>query len=275
MAQDEGARPAGETAGTLVDGHVHLHDIFEVGPFLRAAARNFARERGRAGGRTGPDVLLLAESHGASGFERVAAHGGGGIRVEATGEPETLSVAVDGETALYVVAGRQVVTRERLEVLALGTRAAIEDGDELVATIGRVVEAGAVAVLPWGFGKWTGERGRLVREVILDRERLPHLFVGDNGGRPSALPHPALLAEAERHGRIVIPGTDPLPLPAEAGKAGRFGFALDRAPDPERPFAALREWLAALTSSPPGYGALERLPVFLERQAELRLRKGG
>lgn len=272
MAAPDGARTVGGAGTALVDGHVHLHDIFPVDRFLDAAATNFAREAGRLGSDASSSVLLLAESHGVRGFERIAGHRSAPFRVEATQEPHSVRIVREAEPPLIVVSGRQVVTAERLEVLALGTREVLPDGEDVATTLARVVESGALAVLPWGFGKWAGARGRRVRELVEDVPRFPHLFLGDNGGRPSRLPRPALLADGERLGRLVLPGTDPLPLAAEAGKAGRFGFVVDGALAAEHPFRSLRDFLMAQRTSPPAYGALERVGVFVRRQVALRRR---
>ena len=67
-----------------------------------------------------------------------------------------------GTLPVLVIAGRQIVSAERIEVLALGTRTQIPDGQPLAATIDAVRADGALAVLPWGFGKWWGARGRMV-----------------------------------------------------------------------------------------------------------------
>lgn len=259
----------------LVDSHVHLHACFEPAAFLDAASANFARARAGYGLAAGvPGCLLLTESAGVEGFERLAdgAASSGPWQVRRCAEPVSLVALRDGDSPIIVVAGRQIVTAESLEVLALGTRATFRDGGPTRPTIEEVVRAGALAVLPWGFGKWTGRRGGLVRAVIEDRPQGP-VFVGDNGGRPRLWPRPGLFALAERAGMIVLAGSDPLPFPGEIAKAGRYGLVAAAEPDPDRPFEALRGWLQEQRRSPPVYGTRDAAWTFLDRQIRLQLRK--
>ena len=83
---------------------------------------------------------------------------------------------------LLVIAGRQVVTAEHLEVLALLCHETIEDGQTLADTMAHISSTGAIALLPWGVGKWSGVRGQLVAEAA-SRHRV---LLGDNADDRSA-----------------------------------------------------------------------------------------
>jgi hypothetical protein len=171
-----------------------------------------------------------------------------------------------------VIAGRQVVTRERLEVLALGTVAPLRDGESIETTLGAVRDAGAAAVLPWGVGKWLGARGAIVARVLADPQ-WADVFLGDNGNRLTLGPEPPHLTTARRAGRGVLPGSDPLPLPGEETRVGSYGFAVEVALDTLRPAAALLTLLksgAAFVT----FGRRTALPRFIGRQLALKL-KGG
>lgn len=260
------------TGAALVDAHVHLHRCFAPAAFLDAAARNVAAAAAAWGlpGDT-PGVLLLAEQAGVDAFGALA----GGPPLEGwTLGPITEAVSLratgPGRPPLILVAGRQLVSAEGLEVLALGTRQAWPEGRPAAALIEAALQAGALVVLPWGFGKWWGRRGALARRLLAAD---PRLCAGDNGGRPAGVPRPRGLGLAARAGRLVLPGTDPLPLPAEVGKAGRFGFVVPADLDPDRPFASLKAWLVRQRASPRAYGRLERPATFLARQLALRRRR--
>jgi len=69
----------------------------------------------------------------------------------------------------------------------------------------------------------------------------------------------------------VLPGSDPLPLPAEIARPGSFGFVAGTGLDPERPFAALKAWLEARTTSPAPYGRPLAPWTVVRRQLALRL----
>lgn len=261
----------------LADGHVHVYGCFDPASVFDAAAANFAAAARELGIRGRYDGVLCLVDREQDGFF-AAVRGGlrgrvwrgrhGYWEAEPGGEPETL-VVKRGGTRLLVIAGRQLATRERLEVLAIGTAAPLRDGEPLEATLCGIREAGAAAVLPWGAGKWLGPRGELVARMLEDPE-WRNVFVGDNGNRPELLPEPKQLAAARRAGRRVLPGSDPLPLPGEEARVGSYGFAVDAALDPLHPAAALIALLASGTSFAP-FGRRTPLTRFVGRQLALRL----
>jgi hypothetical protein len=251
-------------AGYPVDAHVHLHPRFDVASVLTVAARNMAAVA------QGPAMLMLTESAGVDAFDALP-EAAGPWRITETEEPVSrLARSTDG-SELAIVGGRQIVTAEGLEVHALGTRRTFDDGQSVHDVLADVPQDGALAVLPWGFGKWSGARGQLVMDVIENAP--PELMLADSGVRPGLMARPALLVRAETAGRKIIAGTDPLPLAREAGKAGQFGFLAKHAFDPDRPFAAVAAWLAEQRISPETYGHLESPFGFLAAQIAMQIRK--
>lgn len=276
MSTAPGNRTASFTV--LVDAHVHLHDGVAAAALLDAAAANTAaaaRELRLPADTAG--MLLLAEAHGVDAFSQLASgdRPAGSWRLEPTGETVSLLATRSARPPLVLVAGRQMVTAEGLEVLALGARATFADGQPTRVTLAAALDAGALAVLPWGVGKWTGGRRALIHELLLEEALTGRLYAGDNGGRLAWSPRPRLLVEAERHGRLVLPGSDPLPLPAEVSKPGRYGFVAEIDLDRRMPFSTLKRWLDQQTESPRPYGRLERPLAFLGRQIAMQLRKHG
>ena len=173
-----------------------------------------------------------------------------------------------GET-IIIVAGRQIVTAEKLEVLALGTTSAFPDGQPIRAVMQSVTNGGAVAVIPWGFGKWWGRRGQLVRGLI-DATRDVPFCLGDNGGRAYGLPRPSLFHVADDHGIPVLPGSDPLPLPGHVSRPGSYGFVLNDWRESSQPSSAMKERLRALTHSPSTFGNLSSPSAMMRSQLGLR-----
>ena len=247
-----------------VDAHVHLHPHFDVAGVLTAAARNMAAVA------QGPAMLMLTESAGVDAFAALP-EAAGPWQITATEEPVSrLARSADG-FELAIVGGRQIVTAEGLEVHALGTRRTFDDGQPIHDVLADVPHDGALAVLPWGFGKWSGARGALVADLI---DAPPAgLMLADSGVRPGLIARPDLLVRAEAAGFKTIAGTDPLPLTREQGKAGRFGFIAEHAFDAARPFAALADWLAGQSTSPRTFGHLESPLGFLYAQAAMQIRK--
>lgn len=251
------------TAATIaIDGHVHLRDPARDADALQAAARNFA-QWAKVDSRIG--VLMLAEAGGENAFSRLATRTrtAASLACRVTGEAESLWIDVS-DWRLLVVAGQQLVTREGLEVLALATVQRHADGLPLDALLEQLEATEALAVLPWGCGKWLGARRRCV-EAALAGPHAARLLLGDNGNRPRAWPEPLF-----RGGRPVLRGTDPLPLPGHWRHIGRFGSLLDTVPSEHRPAADLRRALLDAGRLRP-YGPHEQPGRFLLGQARLRL----
>ena len=263
----------------LVDAHVHMYDCFNVAGVLDAAAANFARAaRARSGAASFDGVLCLVEGANERFVDGVRTQRLGRVwrgshgywELEEGDEPETLKFRC-GHSRLVVIAGRQLVTRERLEVLALGTTAPLRDGDAIDATLHAVRSAGAAAVLPWGVGKWLGARGAVVDRILAEPE-WRGVFLGDNGNRLRYGRDPKRFAAARLAGRSVLPGSDPLPLPGQEARVGGYGFAVDVDLDPLRPAAGLLAHLSSGAAVAP-FGEREGFRGFVGKQVALRFTK--
>lgn len=236
-----------------VDGHVHFHSVAAVGPTLDAAAGNFRAAGDRTTGLLG--AMLLTQASRERVFETLQGTGnaGGWTITPARDEPVTLIAAREG-AAIAIVCGRQVRASDGLEVLGLGTLQSFPDGlpfDEAVTT---VRQSGALTVIPWGFGKWLGERGQRV-ERTLASVGSQALLVGDNGSRLSWLGLPSLLRMSQNKGFRLLPGTDPFPFAGGHKRVGQFGFLADVEPSEAAPWRDLRTWIEARRESPQAYGA--------------------
>lgn len=185
-------------------------------------------------------------------------------------EPETL-IARQGQAAVVVVCGRQVRSADGLEVLALGTRSTFPDGLSLLETVGAVRQSGALTVVPWGFGKWLGRRGKRVEAALELSMGAEALFVGDNGSRLGLLGAPTLVRASEQRGFRVLPGTDPFPFGGDHRRVGRFGFLADVDPAKAAPWRSLRAWLVGRPSSPVPYGSACGLGRFLFIQVGIQI----
>jgi len=240
----------------LVDGHVHIHTCYDETVFLHAAERNL-----RMAGE-GLPTLMLAEMKEDNVFARWHA-GQCPWPVQTTGEDSSLYLA----DRLLLLAGRQVVSAEGVEVLAQCTAARFADGLPLEETISEILAAGALAVLPWGAGKWLGRRGRLVAEAAA---RFP-ILLGDNAGRPSLWPFPARF-QTRRTGPV-LPGTDPLALASQQTVVGSYGFSLTASIDPDCPARSLRKALTTDDTPVQPLGRRASLFTFFRRQLGLRMRR--
>jgi len=259
----------------LVDAHVHFHPVANVATLLDAATSNFQAEAARLGARAWQGALLLTEMAGVDRFGEFVRNANptqiGDWSIVPGGDEISVLATRKGK-ALLIVAGRQMATREGLEVLALGTRAQIEDRQALPRTILLAQQAGAVVVLPWAAGKWLGERGKLVERALIEAEG--SVFPGDNSGRPSFWKAPAVFATLARQGRAVLPGTDPLPLKGEEARVGRNGFWMSgKLPAAGAGAALLQNLREAQLDAIHAYGPRETPWGFVRNQVALRLAK--
>jgi hypothetical protein len=272
----------------VADGHAHIYPAFDLRRWLEAgvaAARHHAC----------PLILFLTESRGCHYFATLREHSTGawapppgaarpevggplrGFRVAPTAEDCSLAVFVgeSAEASLYIVAGRQFVSVDRLEVLALGLPPAsqlnhLEDGSQSTrALIERLLAEDIAVVLPWGFGKWTGRRRRKVARLVSDPALRSHplFFVGDIAARCWPWRPPSRLAAGAR----VLPGSDILPLPGAESELACYGFRLAGRIDADRPLATV---LASFRRNDPIeiVGKRHGLPAVLWQQIRYRFR---
>ncbi len=272
--KDTGQRSDG--SHVLMDSHVHFHSCFDQTSFWDMAALNFREATLRLS--LGPyftGVLMLTEASGKHYFAKLRTDveqqsTDSGWRFCKTSEESSLVAHRDGNR-LVVIAGRQVQTRENLEVLILGCCEAVLDGLTLAEVVGNTCQKGALAVLPWGFGKWTFGRGQLIKQFLQSANR-NNLYIGDNAGRPRCFGPPALFDLATTKGLFILPGSDPFPFSDEIAKAGSFGCVLEGELDSNKPFESLKTLLQRSQSQPLTYGCSSNLALFFWNQLRLRLR---
>jgi hypothetical protein len=250
-----------EPVRLLVDGHVHVHPLFDEGRFLAAAYENLSRHG------TGLPTLLLAELADANVFLRWrSGHAPWPVALTS----ETVSIVLNGR--LLVVAGRQIVTREHVEVLALCCVAEFQDNRPFIETVERVVGAGALCVLPWGVGKWTGNRAKLIR-AVLDSPLASAVCLGDNGNRLAGTPVPRLLRAGAERNMPIIAGSDPLPLRGHETRVGSYGNAIEGRFDPDAPASGFFATLRNAPGDIEPFGGLTGFPRFVRSQFAMQRRK--
>lgn len=259
----------------LIDGHVHYYPNFDRDRFFDSALANFRSAAGaHASNAEYAGWLLLAESAGMHYFRRFRDTAGqtadGVWTIQATGEPESLVARRDTGAGLLLVAGRQVITAEGLEVLALCCDASPDDGRPLRAAVAAARGLDAIVVLPWAFGKWWLRRGALIDEFVKAAEPT-QIFLGDNGGRTRLGPRPRPFRVAESRGIRVLPGSDPFPLRFDAGRTGSYGFVIDGTVERSRPAAGLKRLLRNGVDSPLPYGNPIGVIGFCRNQLLVRL----
>ena len=262
----------------FVDGHVHIHSSFNLEHLFTCAKGNFDAIEATTGEVESARFLLLTESTGMDVFatlQQEASSRGPStkkLHVEKTEEENSLRVIFSHGAGVYLVAGRQIVTKERLEVLALGWQGPYPDGTPIAQVLNDLTARPCLTVLPWGVGKWFGKRGQLVQELVSTASQQV-FFLGDNANRPFFWPLPALFKLAQEKKIRNIPGSDPLPFARQEDKVGSFGCSLAGDINPQKPFASLQNLMMEPGTVLYPYGRLEGLIPFLKHQLLMQLKK--
>jgi hypothetical protein len=262
----------------VFDGHAHIYDCYELDAFFTAAFRNFKIAGEQL--QTNSSIsyfMLMAEATGVYYFKRLkemavnSENTPAFLRVERSEEAHALYVYHDDfpSMRLIIVAGRQLITKENLELLALMTDKEFDDGQELSATVKNVIETGGVPVCPWGAGKWIGQRGRVLEKYMISPDA--HFFLGDSGGRPSFWPRPAIF-DNEFVGQRLLSGSDPLPLVGDELRVGSYGGFVNLDCPQDKPASYLCQQLTKPGTVISPYGRLCSSTLFVKNQIALRLK---
>jgi hypothetical protein len=254
-----------------IDGHVHFHRRDRACSVLDAAAGSFlGLPRGEHRGLLG--ALLLTQTPREDVFEWLRdQHRVCHWSIQSVpSEPESL-LAVSKDHTLLLVCGRQIRVAHGVEWLALGTTSRFIEDKSLEDTLDDIVTAGALPVLPWGFGKWWGKRGQQVR-ALLARHESHDFFLGDNGGRLKYGPDPELFVTGHAAGYRLLPGSDPFPFGGGYRHAGTYGFYLESAPGLDTPWRDISARLRSMSSSPPPFGVRTGLARFMFNQVWMQVR---
>lgn len=222
----------------IADTHVHLYSCYDLPLAVRSLLGNLGRLDERAA-----KAGFLAERAGDHAFRdlqegrlRLAT---AGLGVEPSSEAGALALTEGGKQCLWLFAGRQIVTRERIEVLALTADLSIPDRLPAAQVIEAVLAEGGIPVLSWAPGKWFLARGRLIRG-LMTRFGPGKILLGDTSLRPTVWPEPRLMRLGARQGIGIVAGSDPLPFAGEERYLGTWATRLDGPFEPQRPVTSVR-----------------------------------
>lgn len=226
----------------VADTHLHLYPCYDLARAMSCLGTNLKE----LAGRDAVGLGFLAERHDCNSFSCLVSRemktegAAPNIRPDTGGE--ALVVEEENGGRLYLFPGRQIVTAERIEILALATSVGFPDGLPAVEAIERTLGEGGVPVLAWAPGKWFFGRRKVVAK-LLERFEPAALLIGDSSLRPTVWPEPLLMRHARHLGFQVVAGSDPLPFPGEEAMMGAYATALEGEFDPSRPLASARELL--------------------------------
>lgn len=254
----------------VADTHVHIYPCY---PIAEALSRGLDNLRRLAGTSEAACALFLTERFDCRVYRDLSA---GRLGVQGWDVSQPLDADVirlvrksDGGK-LLLFAGRQIITSERIEVLALTRDLSVPDGVSAAETIEAVSAGGAIPVLPWSPGKWFFGRGRLIAGIIGSASPAG-LLVGDSSLRPIGWPHPRLMTRARARGIGIVAGSDPLPFAGEERLIGTYGTSFECETDNARPADSARKALLAPGANSISVGERTR-PVTLARRLWLNAR---
>lgn len=259
------------------DGHLHWYPNYRLKMAFDSLIGNLdgmVREV-RNGQQPVLNMAFLVEGAGCRFFEQLR-----------TGEIDCSPLNVDispgndglslmfmqrGICRLCLIAGKQVVTSERLEILGIGVSHPVSDDLPACEIIARIIEHGGIPVLPWSPGKWLFRRGSLVKELI-ERAHASGLAIGDTSLRPRSWPMPRLMRRAREKGLMLIPGSDSLPLPGEEILMGSYGFVYEGSFDTDQPVRSVLRMLSGDRDSIRPAGNRNNLLKVVGRLQRLKIR---
>ncbi len=264
----------------LVDAHVHIYPYFEAEKLFTAAFNNFEKAATAIDKNSSyTAVLLLSETNQDNYFNYLAtlsqnnSHVSPKLQIKTTRENCSLILQEkQSDRTVYLIAGRQIVTAENLEVLALATEDQIEDGKPIETVIEQIIKRDGIPVIPWGFGKWIGPRGSILKK-LLTNHKFPYLFLGDNSNRPNFWFSSPYFKLARQQNIQILPGSDPLPFAAEYSKTGSFGFSVRRTIDTQTPAQSIKQILFESDLEVHSYGSLETSMKFIKNQIAMQIIK--
>lgn len=233
------------------DGHFHLYPCHEPASAISSLIHNLDLMTGSASGfEPGDDVFKIAfltESKQHDYFHKILANecnlGAAELQVVPGPEARCLTLNQHGKQKLCLVAGRQIVTNEKLEILGLGMEEIVPDGLPAKEVIEKIIAAGGLPVLAFSPGKWLFKRANITRR-LMDTKFVHPLLIGDSALRPIGWGEPDIMRQARASNIAVLPGSDPLPLPEDEKHAGCYGFVYHGLFDTLKPLTSIMEIVA-------------------------------
>lgn len=224
---------------------MHLYPCFDLQKTLDAAWTNLFKNLQSVSPEAPQDtaLLLCLSERWDCHFFRHISELKGSWRVTATPE-EGQSVLLEDSQGrkLVLLAGRQVETAEKVELLALGADLEIPDGESFARGWEYIKDSNAIAGLNWAPGKWMFRRRKVVEQIL--KQATPEtLVICDSSLRPPLWPEPLLMKESRERGLQVIAGSDPLPRRNESALVGSYGVWIGETLNCKAPAAQLRQLL--------------------------------
>ncbi len=223
----------------IADTHVHFYPCYNPQIALDTLRTNLAgMNDGAVCG------AMLAERHDCHFFKEFRESTLPQLRrqVQAQCQDNFILLREKGWPDLYIFPGRQVITRERIEILSLTSDTFIPDGLPAQDVLSKIRSANGLPAISWAPGKWFFRRKKVVKD-LLDSNKPGTLLVGDTTLRPVGWLQPVLMRYASNKGFAIVAGSDPLPFTGEEKNMGRYAVRLENDFDLGNPVESIRSLL--------------------------------
>ena len=150
---------------TLIDSHVHIYDCFNIKRFFESALNNFNFYCIKAGFNNFIGFLFLTETKNDNYFNKIKGNLFDKEFNELVLKPintneETSLVYTFNNNYLVLIAGKQIITSEKIEVLALGTIKKLDDGESLKDSIMEIKSKRSIACITMGSWEMVWRKGQ-------------------------------------------------------------------------------------------------------------------
>lgn len=225
----------------IADTHCHIYPNYELKFAFASAIKNFrahsailSKDSYNFSASDSELVICLTEKAGCNFFKQLANREIeiDGFQVNNTAENTSLAIT-DGTSSIYLLAGRQLATKERLEVLGLGVDFIAEDGLDLTSAVSTVKSNGAVPVIPWALGKWLGKRSTILSEFLSANPG--QVYISDSALRPVGWTNAGVKQMVSIAACKLLVGTDPLPIKGEEARIASYCSVLSSQFDRNNP----------------------------------------
>lgn len=224
----------------IADTHLHLYPCFGLDRAFSVFLDRFQGEEAHV-----ERVACLAERYDCFYYDRLRAGEDllSNFIVEDADENSLVLRRKNDNRALTLLPGRQIITLERIEVLALCTTATFTADMRAADLIRDIRQQNGIPVLPWSPGKWFGGRGWVI-DGLLQSFTPGDFLVGDVSLRPVGWPVPLLMRKARRLEYRIICGSDPLPFSEEENSFGMYASRIETVDNDITPAMMLSSLLA-------------------------------
>ena len=212
----------------VADTHVHIYPFYDLKIVLDAAINNLNKlaNKSKINSTEVFKALFLAERFDCQFFQQLKLRKISlppGYIAEYDEINELILISRKDGERLAIFPGRQIVTKEKLEALALLTPQQFLDKLTLEETLLSIKAANGIAVLNWGLGKWLFARAKVIYQAAINGDLHP-LCLGDCALRPWFWYEP-LFSKLERlYSLPILAGTDPLYFKGEETLVGTYGI---------------------------------------------------